>query len=36
MEAISSKLALSKRTMQRRIEAEGKSYQQILKKRERR
>ncbi|MEG3162438.1 AraC family transcriptional regulator [Sphingomonas sp. LB2R24] len=30
MEVVSSKLALSKRTMQRRIGAEGKSYQQIL------
>lgn len=31
MEAISRKLALSKRTLQRRIDAEGTSYQQILK-----
>ncbi len=31
MEAIARKLALSKRTLQRRIEAEGSSYQQILK-----
>jgi AraC-like DNA-binding protein len=30
MEAIARKLALSKRTLQRRIEAEGASYQQIL------
>jgi AraC-like DNA-binding protein len=30
MEAIASKLALSKRTLQRRIEAEGTSYQQVL------
>lgn len=30
MESIGSKLALSKRTLQRRIEAEGTSYQQIL------
>ncbi len=31
MEAIAKKLALSKRTLQRRIEAEGTSFQQILK-----
>ena len=31
MEAIASKLAFSKRTLQRRIEAEGTSFQQILK-----
>lgn len=31
MQAIARKLALSKRTLQRRIEAEGASYQQILK-----
>jgi len=31
MEAIAAKLALSKRTLQRRIEAEGTSYQQVLK-----
>ena len=31
MEAIGGKLALSKRTLQRRIEAEGTTYQQILK-----
>jgi AraC-like DNA-binding protein len=31
MEAIAGRLALSKRTLQRRIEAEGTSYQQILK-----
>jgi AraC-like DNA-binding protein len=31
MEAIARKLALSKRTLQRRIEAEGTSYQEILK-----
>jgi AraC-like DNA-binding protein len=31
MEAIAKKLAVSKRTLQRRIEAEGSSYQQILK-----
>jgi AraC-like DNA-binding protein len=31
MEAIARKLALSKRTLQRRIEVEGSSYQQILK-----
>ncbi|WP_254435071.1 AraC family transcriptional regulator [Pandoraea communis] len=31
MEAIARKLALSSRTLQRRIEAEGTSYQQILK-----
>jgi len=30
MEAIARKLALSKRTLQRRIEAEGTSYQQVL------
>jgi AraC-like DNA-binding protein len=30
MEAIANKLALSKRTLQRRIEAEGTSFQQIL------
>lgn len=31
MEAIARKLAVSKRTLQRRIEAEGTSFQQILK-----
>lgn len=31
MEAIARKVGLSKRTLQRRIEAEGTSYQQILK-----
>lgn len=31
MDAIASKLAVSKRTLQRRIEAEGTSFQQILK-----
>ncbi|EUB98417.1 transcriptional regulator, AraC family [Rhizobium sp. CF080] len=31
MEAIAQKLAVSKRTLQRRIEAEGTSFQQILK-----
>lgn len=31
MEDVARKLALSKRTLQRRIEAEGTSYQQILK-----
>lgn len=31
MEAIARKLALSKRTLQRQIEAEGSNYQQILK-----
>jgi AraC-like DNA-binding protein len=31
MEAIAGKLAVSKRTLQRRIEAEGTSFQQILK-----
>lgn len=31
MEAIANKLAVSKRTLQRRIEAEGTSFQQILK-----
>jgi AraC-like DNA-binding protein len=31
MEAIAKKLAVSKRTLQRRIEAEGTSFQQILK-----
>lgn len=31
MEAIAAKLALSKRTLQRRIEAEGTSYQDIVK-----
>lgn len=31
MEAIGGRLALSKRTLQRRIETEGTSYQQILK-----
>lgn len=30
MEAIARKLALSKRTLQRKIEAEGTSYQRIL------
>ncbi|RYZ64951.1 MAG: AraC family transcriptional regulator [Proteobacteria bacterium] len=31
MEAIAQKLALSKRTLQRRIEAEGSSFQQVLR-----
>lgn len=31
MEAVARKLALSKRTLQRRIDAEGTSYQEILK-----
>ena len=31
MDAIAGKLAMSKRTLQRRIEAEGTSFQQILK-----
>lgn len=31
MEAVASKLAMSKRTLQRRVETEGTSFQQILK-----
>lgn len=31
MEAVAKKLAMSKRTLQRRVEAEGASFQQILK-----